>query len=384
MPGATSLQGSAGCRGRGVAKKCEEAGGNRVDFTEYILDLWKSVGYSPDAPENGHINTINPNNIAQQAGGIFTPKKGPEVVTDFFKGVSIKQFPRGTDQGVIIEFLVNSGLPEHKRNKVSFTSNGGVMIRDLENEECQHLINFIHGKKHFNQKMFCNGFIPLTPEKPTEQALTVFSPEQTLPPLDQDREALPPPSQEPAVHQPDLAAEKLLPEQVEKPLPHFDQGRETLAPPPQAPAVQQSDLLAEKPLPHISSLVDFTELGKFPSDKEVIRRHSISLTDRTPPPNSIAAEIIGKPSSLTAAKSLLAQIADLKESLSDFNSCAESLPESSTTSDDTSDDLEEKTEVKSKNMNEKKREKKRKRKSVQTPNKEDFLRKKANHQKTPQ
>ena len=108
------------------------------------------------------------------------------------------------------------------------------------------------------------------------------------------------------------------------------------------------------------------------------------MTDRTPPSNSIAAEIIGKPSSLTAAKTLLAQIADLKESLSDFNSCAESLPESSTTSDDTSDDLEEKTEVNSKNMNEKKREKKRKRKSVQTPSKEDFLRKKANHQKTPQ
>ena len=61
-------------------------------------------------------------------------------MTDFFKGVSIKNFPRGTDQGEIIEFLINSGLPEHKRDKVSFTSNGGVMIRDLENEECQHLL----------------------------------------------------------------------------------------------------------------------------------------------------------------------------------------------------------------------------------------------------
>ena len=163
---ARCYQSARQCRGRGVAKKCEEAGGNRVDFTEYILDLWKSVGYSPDAPENGHINTIYPNNIAQQAGGIFTPKKGPEVVTDFFKGVSIKQFPRGTDQGVMIEFLVNSGLPEHKRNKVTFTSNDGVMIRDLENKECQHLINFIHGKNISTKKCSAMALFPSLQRNP--------------------------------------------------------------------------------------------------------------------------------------------------------------------------------------------------------------------------
>ena len=35
------------CKGGGIAKKCELQGGVRVDFIDYILDLWKSIGYSP-------------------------------------------------------------------------------------------------------------------------------------------------------------------------------------------------------------------------------------------------------------------------------------------------------------------------------------------------
>ena len=65
--------------------------------------------------------------------------------------------------------------------------------------------------------MFCNGFIPLTPEKPTEQALTVPSPKQVeepLPLLDQGVETLPPLLQEPSVQKPALTAEKPLSEQV--------------------------------------------------------------------------------------------------------------------------------------------------------------------------
>ena len=106
------------------------------------------------------------------------------------------------------------------------------------------------------------------------------------------------------------------------------------------------------------------------------------MIDRTPPPNSIAADILGKHSSLTAAKTLLAQITDMKESLSDFNSCVESPPGTSCSSDESEEDLRNK--VKSKNMNDRKREKKRKRRSAQTPSKEDFLIKKPNTQKSPQ
>ena len=44
----------------------------------------------------------------------------------------------------------------------------------MEKEECDLLINSIHGKKCFNQILFCNGFLPLTPSKgKTSQDSTV-------------------------------------------------------------------------------------------------------------------------------------------------------------------------------------------------------------------
>ena len=35
------------CKGGGIAKKRQAEGGARIEFTDYILDLWKSVGYCP-------------------------------------------------------------------------------------------------------------------------------------------------------------------------------------------------------------------------------------------------------------------------------------------------------------------------------------------------
>ena len=382
---ARCYQSARQCRGRGVARKCEEAGGTRVEFTEYILDLWTAIGYSPDASKHGNNNS--PDIIEQQAGGVFTPKKGPEVETVSFTGVSVKQFPRSTDQGMIVEFLINSGLPESKKESITFTNNGGVMIKDLESSECQALIEVIHGKKHFGQKMFCNGFIPLTPEKNMDQSATESSSDQSgelLPQTSITGKPLPPLPQVQPLQKLGPAAGKT--DQTEKLLPQIGLNGKHLPPLPQVQSepVQQLGHEVDKTFPQTSFQAAFTELDMFPSDKEVIRRHSISLIDRTLPPNSIAADILGKHSSLTAAKTLLAQITDMKESLSDFNSCVESPTGTSCSSDECEEDLRNKNVVKAKNMNDKKREKKRKRRSVQTPSKEDFLIKKQNTQKTPQ
>ena len=35
------------CPGRGTARKCEQEGGQRKDFTEYFRELWLHLGYSP-------------------------------------------------------------------------------------------------------------------------------------------------------------------------------------------------------------------------------------------------------------------------------------------------------------------------------------------------
>ena len=64
-------------------------------------------------------------------------------------------------------------------------------------------------------------------------------------------------------------------------------------------------------------------------DEQLVRRNSLSLLNRTPPPNSLAAEILGSTSSRVPPENvprqpgqmLLSSLKNISESLSDFNSC---------------------------------------------------------------
>ena len=43
------------CMGGGIAKRCEAAGGDRVEFSQYVMDLWREIGYSPQEVEIASI-----------------------------------------------------------------------------------------------------------------------------------------------------------------------------------------------------------------------------------------------------------------------------------------------------------------------------------------
>ena len=109
------------------------------------------------------------------------------------------------------------------------------------------------------------------------------------------------------------------------------------------------------------------------SDREVVRRHSISLMNRTPPLNSLAADILGShtPSlALSRTNLMFNDIKDLADRLSDFNSCVSELS--------SSEDADHECEGENKGwvtMNEQKRKRRLKRKNSLTPNKEIFLKK---------
>ena len=98
------------------------------------------------------------------------------------------------------------------------------------------------------------------------------------------------------------------------------------------------------------------------------------MIDRSPPPNSLAAELLGSKeySWKTSSKSILSNIADIQDSLSDFNSCVESTNDRTSSSDEAETGKEI---IECKTANDKKREKKRKRKLAVTPEKEQFLKK---------
>ena len=274
------------CRGGGIARKCEAAGGPKVELSDYILGLWQRIGYVPGAVELAAVyddhgdHDDNSGTVNQQVGGRFTPEKqlsDPEK----FGGVTIKQFPKETDTGDIMEFLVKSGLPESLKENAVIKPNGNVTIRNLENPVCLNLIDQIHNKKHFGKKLFCNGIVPLTPEK--------LEPDETDPNIP----VIPVPPALPSVSEPPTAPQ-LIVASPEHFLPaHIDQ--------------------IDNPIPL--------------ANIDLVRRHSLSL--RSPPPESIASQILktgtGTPSSFERTKSLLSDLRGLKEQLSDFGSCRSSL-----------------------------------------------------------
>ena len=131
------------CMGGGIARKCEAAGGQRVDFSDFILDMWQKIGYSPQEIEvatlyddHGDLEVgalMSP--PSQQTGGAFTP---PKVQTQekMFTGIMIKNIPRESDVGEIVEFLVQNGLPQSLSDNIEIKENGKVYVNSLANSLC--------------------------------------------------------------------------------------------------------------------------------------------------------------------------------------------------------------------------------------------------------
>ena len=329
------------CKGGGIARECDAKGGIRVEFTDYIKELWTRIGYSPNEDQlNPTLNDVQEE--TEHVGEAFTPVKVPVGDGDNYAGVVITRFPKGMDHGEIMEFLCRSSLPESKQADVLIKENGKVTIKNLTSEESALLIEAIHGKNHFDRRLFCNGLIPLTPEK-AEQS-------DTIPEIQPD-----PLHEQPAGHTAGASAGDSAP-----PVPQNSN----------VPALPSSSQESNSNIGNtwVTGLPNLF----FETTPELVRRHSISLSNRTPPGESLAADILAKAqSSLRFQKTRIAvdELRDMTERLSDFNSC---LSYSSSSGDDDESDKPKSWQT----LNERKRNRKAKRKHSLTPNKDQFLKKK--------
>ena len=163
------------CRGKGMARRCEAAGGQKVEFSDYILNLWKEIGYSPENVELADLDDdAELDSLIQQEGGKFTPVKAPPIDPEKFAGVSLKTFPKDADHCEIVELLLVSGLPATKMDEILIKPNGVVIVKNLTSETCKSMISALHNQKHYGRNLFCNGIVPLTPEKlPDQDPLTI-------------------------------------------------------------------------------------------------------------------------------------------------------------------------------------------------------------------
>ena len=215
-----------------------------------------------------------------------------------------------------MEFLVRAGMPESLRENVEIKSNGSVSLKNTDNAICLSLIANIHNKVEFGRKLFCNGFIALTPEKeetgttapaPSSQSSPSVpaSPSQVGPTVPAS-----PPRSQPSVPTASLLSGSSSPSSPPQPGPATPTSQ--AAPPPMKKSTSACSMLS---LPGLAP-------PDFASTNEMVRRYSLSLSDR-PPTCSIAADI------MNTRKHLLSEIQDLNDQLSEFGSCLSEQSDSS-------------------------------------------------------
>ena len=402
-------QNSRTCLGKGVARKCEEADGEKVEFGDYIRSLWNKIGYTPHRDEEAIDDLEAEESFVQQEGGHFTPRKAPMDNTEKFAGVCLKTFPREVEENQIVDLLIKAGLPADKIQDVQIKSNGNVSIRNLENEICLSLISTFHNQTHLGRKLFCNGIIPRTPEKQVAEVSSESPPVGTAAPaVPQPRSpssysmascsvpTSPPPStsqSEPVstsstsstlacteidttvtVQSPLSTTVNLTQTQIYS-APLISPNSSYNSPPYQKPArleyspADQSIL----ELGNNDDIQQFIRDNQGNLDEQLVRRHSLSM--RTPPQGSIAEEIISHTNSaatphFTLAKTLLNNLSEMTSRLSDFESCVSS---SGSETDTEKNDMKQESNQKS--MNDAKRNYRQKRKNSTTPKKDFFLKK---------
>ena len=278
------------CPGNGVAKKCEQEGGEKMNFSDYIFQLWQTIGYEPSQVElNADIDTEHSNQEFQQ----FTPVKTTSQDSSKFTGIRVSSFPRDTDHGQIVEFLVSSGLPESMKNNISIKQNGAVLIETLPNDICVHLIESIHNKTGLGRRLYCNGIVPRTPAKVDLQTSHAMSP-------DIDVNVSVPPQNE-------------LPVDATK-FPSKIRSMPVIVPDPLSPMTPNTFSQQYSETPDM----DYLQL----SNLDLVRRNSLSL--RSPPPGSLAADILNTGSEnehYSKARSIISNIKDITERFSDFVTC---------------------------------------------------------------
>ena len=311
------LQSSIDCKGKGVARRCEAEGGLRADFNSYILNLWKKLDYYPGqhTSEDGQEGYESESDeICMQYGGKFTPLK-TTTAPETFAGVSVRRFPRDMDHGDIIEFLLEHGLPENEIDALQINEGGVVNIRNLDNSICQNMISLIHGKKYFSRKMFCNGLVLLTPEKEkdTESEVQVDIPGGEPEKIDRGVYSVPQLVSEPSlVSETCATTEPTLVSNVNEIQEETSTEKENL----------DKGIYSDHFVPKLMSPLSSPTWPSFDRE-DLARRHSLSLLNRTPPPNSLAEELLGSNLLKEPSKNLalMNSIRDLTESLSEFNSC---------------------------------------------------------------
>ena len=172
-------QSSNSCLGGGVAKECEEQGGNRISLFDHMRQLWAKINFNPTSfklPED--------NDITGQEGGdkpiseIRAPavEKAPlsEAIRDKLTGLKINNFPLEMSEEEIFNFLKANVSDEILKENVEMNKserNYSIVITDgLSSDKILTAVenlDFKESKKLVLKKpLYCRVIRSITPVKP--------------------------------------------------------------------------------------------------------------------------------------------------------------------------------------------------------------------------
>ena len=154
------------CPGAGIARNCEQNGGQIVKLGDHMKALWDEIGFKPAefTLENQNEEEDDSVEIRENAG--FTPPhkyrpKMSESCKKELSGVSIRNLPPEISPEQAQTFLETVGLPpghtDISTNKLKYSTT--VNVEGLEAEDCCSIIANIEGTTAFDRKVFCRGII---------------------------------------------------------------------------------------------------------------------------------------------------------------------------------------------------------------------------------
>ena len=224
------------------------------------------------------------------------------------------------------------------------------MIENLTRSSCLSIIEGVHGEVYSGRTLYCSGIIPFSPDKDSDC---------------QEKNSTSASTSSQHVDLPGNDIAQLSSTQLVQKTNNESCGISVDVPP-----VKSTSFTEAKETFENISLAKSKIFLEQPSVNTLVRRHSISLMNRTPPKNSLSAELLATQQIRPQLLKTRDDLKDLSDRVSEFSSCMSSQ-------DNSTDDSDHGQQVKDglKTLNDKKRYKKNKRKLKITPDKDSFLKK---------
>ena len=173
------------CPGNGIAKKCEEKLGPKIQLKEHMRNHWEKIGFVPDnfSLPTGEDDTNDvTNDVEIKENNFFTPphrKQTPiENDTSRYSGVVIRNLPKDITVEEVTAYLRTKGLPSSVETvKIDNNKkNTAAKVDALENKVCIELIKNIHEQIYNENKVYCRGMVEIT----VTNHVTASTPEKTV------------------------------------------------------------------------------------------------------------------------------------------------------------------------------------------------------------